>query len=161
MTFATELFWIFVTVGLVLVGIEVFVPGGIIGTFGVIALLGAAITSFFAFGAEGGGLASVALLLGGGALLLIWLKVFPRTAFGRRLSLNKDGRSFKSADPANQGLLGLQGVAHSELRPSGIAMINGQRVDVVAETGFIDRGSQIRVVMVEGNRIVVRSLATK
>jgi membrane-bound serine protease (ClpP class) len=53
-------------------------------------------------------------------------------------------------------LLGSTGVALTQLRPSGMASINGQRVDVVAETGLIERGTPIKVVQVEGVRVVVR-----
>jgi membrane-bound serine protease (ClpP class) len=44
------------------------------------------------------------------------------------------------------------------LRPSGAAVINDKRVDVVTEGPFIDRGTPVRVVAVEGMRVVVRSV---
>jgi membrane-bound serine protease (ClpP class) len=44
------------------------------------------------------------------------------------------------------------------LRPSGTANINGQRVDVVTEGGLIERGTAVKVVAVEGSRIVVRAV---
>jgi membrane-bound serine protease (ClpP class) len=49
-------------------------------------------------------------------------------------------------------------VALTQLRPSGTANINGQRVDVVTEGGLIERGAEIKVVAVEGTRIVVRQM---
>jgi membrane-bound serine protease (ClpP class) len=57
---------------------------------------------------------------------------------------------------AKPELLNGTGVALSQLRPSGTATINGQRVDVVTEGGLIERGTAIKVVAVEGARIVVR-----
>jgi membrane-bound ClpP family serine protease len=44
------------------------------------------------------------------------------------------------------------------LRPSGTASINGRRVDVVTEGGLIERGTAVKVVAVEGARIVVREV---
>lgn len=42
------------------------------------------------------------------------------------------------------------------LRPSGTAVINNERIDVVSEGGFIEQNSRITVIKVEGVRIVVR-----
>lgn len=44
------------------------------------------------------------------------------------------------------------------LRPSGTAVINGKRVDVVSEGAFIEAGQVIKVVAVEGLRVVVRAV---
>jgi len=52
-------------------------------------------------------------------------------------------------------LLGKVGVAHTNLRPVGKAQFEGEMVDVVARDGFIDGGSEIVCVQVEGQRIVV------
>ncbi|MCA9420604.1 MAG: NfeD family protein, partial [Nitrospira sp.] len=52
-----------------------------------------------------------------------------------------------------------QGIAVSDLHPSGIARFDGQRVDVVSDGGFIDAGQPLKVVRIDGNRIVVQ-LAT-
>ena len=51
---------------------------------------------------------------------------------------------------------GLHALSH--LRSSGSAVINGQRVDVVTEGAMIEKGSDIKVVAVEGLRVVVRVL---
>jgi membrane-bound serine protease (ClpP class) len=52
--------------------------------------------------------------------------------------------------------LGKSGTALSPLRPAGIAEIEGERVDVVSDGGFVDSGASIIVSRVDGNRIVVR-----
>ncbi|MDD2497965.1 MAG: NfeD family protein, partial [Desulfitobacteriaceae bacterium] len=44
------------------------------------------------------------------------------------------------------------------LRPAGTAEIEGDRIDVVTEGGFIPREAQVKVVKVEGTRIVVREI---
>ena len=55
-------------------------------------------------------------------------------------------------------LLDQLGTADSILRPSGVATINGHRIDVVAETGLIERGQSVKVIAVEGSKVVVRAL---
>jgi membrane-bound serine protease (ClpP class) len=49
-------------------------------------------------------------------------------------------------------------VARSALRPSGIAEIEGRRVDVVSEGGMIPPESAVQVVAVDGTKIVVRKV---
>ncbi len=53
-------------------------------------------------------------------------------------------------------LLDQQGEAFTDLRPSGKANINDQRFDVVTEGVFLEKGDPIRVIAIEGQRVVVR-----
>jgi membrane-bound serine protease (ClpP class) len=75
---------------------------------------------------------------------------------GKKLTLDADGRQFKTA--ASPTLLQQEGEALSPLRPAGLALLGGQRVDVVAESSWIPAGARIRVIEVAGNRIVVRQV---
>jgi membrane-bound serine protease (ClpP class) len=152
------LFALFVVLGLMLIGIEVFVPGGIIGIFGALFLFAAAVTAFFAFGPQVGFFAAIALVFGTGVFLFAWLKIFPGTGVGRMLTLQSDGRNFKSASGDADRYLNKEGVAQSSLRPAGIAVIDNQRVDVVSESGYIESGARVQVILVEGARIVVREV---
>src|SRR5699024_12488280 len=58
-------------------------------------------------------------------------------------------------------LIGLEGVALTGLRPSGMVELEDERVDVVSEGSFIDRGERVKVVKVEGMRIVVRKIRSE
>jgi len=53
-------------------------------------------------------------------------------------------------------LVGTQGVATTQLTPAGKARFDDQLIDVIADGEVIDRGCQITVVDVRGNRIVVQ-----
>ena len=46
------------------------------------------------------------------------------------------------------------------VRLAGIAEIGSKRLDVVTEGTFIDKGKRLKVVAVEGNRVVVRETET-
>ena len=59
---------------------------------------------------------------------------------------------------AQPDLLRRTGVAITQLRPTGAAFINGKRVEVMTEGALIDQGASIKVVAVEGARVVVRAL---
>lgn len=158
MSTATQLFAAFIAMGLILIALEIIVPGGILGAFGVIALLGAIAIGFVAFGPQGGLIAAVAVMLFSALILAIWLKLFPRTRMGKVLTLQKDGSSFKTDPTTPSPFLGKEGVAVSNLQLSGIANIEGRRTDVVAESSFIPAGARVKVVKVEGHRIVVREI---
>ena len=56
-------------------------------------------------------------------------------------------------------LVGQLGEAVSDLRPVGIVRIDGRRIDVSSEGGYITAGTAVEVTVVEGARIVVRPAA--
>ena len=51
--------------------------------------------------------------------------------------------------------IGKTGTAHTPLRPAGIAELDGVRLSVVSTGDFIESGAPVRVIRVEGKRIVV------
>lgn len=157
---AQQVFIASLIIGFMLLAIEVFVPGGILGAFGGLAMLVAVVAGFQAFGARGGMMAALLLVVFGGLFFGVWVRLFPRTPMGRKLTLKKDGHDFKAASAGPAITLGLQGMSHTDLRPAGLALLNGQRTDVVSESGYIVAGTTIRVVRIEGHRIVVRAVST-
>ena len=56
-------------------------------------------------------------------------------------------------------LVGREGQAITDLRPSGTALIGDERIDVVSESEWITEGTPVRVVSAEGYRHVVRPVA--
>jgi membrane-bound serine protease (ClpP class) len=55
-------------------------------------------------------------------------------------------------------LLGAIGVAATPLRPAGKVQFGDQFVDVVAEGSFVQPGTRVQVVEIEGNRVVVKEV---
>lgn len=152
--------------GLVLLAAEfLLIPGfGVAGVLGIAALLsglslsliGGGATWDFILRALGRVIFSLLLALVGSLVLLRFL---PRLPFGRRLILESGlsaGKGYASPPEADKLWLGKSGTAISPLRPSGIAEVEGERVDVVSDGEFIEAGAQIVVSRVDGNRIVVR-----
>lgn len=70
---------------------------------------------------------------------------------------SESARGYVSTTP-KQAFLGKEGEVLSELRPSGVVLLEGVPVDVVSEGAFIPRGEKVRVVAVEGVRVVVRKV---
>ncbi len=144
-------------VGFLLLASEVFVPGMVLGILGSLCLAGAIAFSYVEFGPYVGTIVLVGVMAAAFVGFIVWMMVFPHTAIGRRLMLKKNldpGEGEK--DRPFQSLVGQSGRALTPLRPSGTAIINGQKVDVVAESSFIPRDTPIVVILQEGVRVVVR-----
>ena len=160
---------ILVSLGVLLLALEVFVFPGITvaGVAGVIALVAGLGMSLVGAGATVSVLITVLGRVAMSILLAMvgafaFVRALPHLPFGRRLVLNADMQAatgYVSAPESDRQWLGRTGAALSPLRPAGIAEIDGSRVDVISDGGFIDAGSPIEVTRVDGNRIVVRRLA--
>lgn len=142
--------------GAVLLFLEAILPGAILGIIGTGCLIAAIVLGYSHYGAQTG----TVILLGVGAGLLAgviaWFKYFPHSRMGRVfVSKGTVGEMGLQTD----SYLNQTGVAHTNLRPSGTAIINGKRVDVVAEGAFIENGTPVKVVATEGLRVVVRATA--
>lgn len=142
--------------GIVLLMLETLLPGLVAGVVGVCCLIAGMVLSYARFDARTANLILVAVLLvlvGGFSL---WVKFFPRSRLGRGFVSQ---RVVGNIDAEKSELLHQTGIAHTPLRPSGTALIAGKRIDVVTEGPFVEKGSPIKVVAIEGMRVVVRSLA--
>lgn len=143
--------------GLLLVVAEVFLPGGVAGVVGGLALLAAMGIGLSAFPPPWGFLSAVAIVVFGGIALLLWIQLFPRSRTGKRIALRTDGAAYKSAAAPSPHLIGAGGETVTALRPGGIALIDGKRCDVLAEGGdWIAAGAAIRVAAIRDGQLLVR-----
>lgn len=145
--------------GLALIGLEMFVPGGIVGTVGIITVVYAIIyvnksTYYIAF------ILVVSLIL---AVILYYVNrnVFhKKLMFLDRLVLN-DSISTENGYVASESrveLVGKKLKAYTDLRPAGVAILDNEKLDVVTDGDFIEKGNEIVIVRVEGMRIVVKKI---
>jgi membrane-bound serine protease (ClpP class) len=82
------------------------------------------------------------------------MRFLPDSRLARRFISHQ---TIGNVDAEKPELLDKTGTALTTLRPSGTALIDGRRVDVVTEGSMIERGTPIRVVAIEGLRVVVRA----
>ena len=134
-------------VGLGLIVAETVIPGVTMGVIGILLLAVSVTFGFRHHWMLGMGQLGVAVVV---APLCFWAAI-------RRLTLKASigGDSFAQV---YDGFLGKEGQAHTDLRPAGIVVIDGKKVDVVTAGEQVQKGSRVRVTMVEGNRVVVRSI---
>ena len=155
-------------VGLGLLLVEVIViPGfGIAGLAGVGLMLGSLVVTqlgdFQLWNVDEIAAVIVRLsasMVGAFVLSLMMLRSLPRMASFNRLVLETETRAsegYVSSSREEDELLGKEGVTVSELRPAGIALIDGRRTDVVTDGEFVAVDQAVEVVEVSGNRVVVR-----
>jgi len=152
---AMELVIALLVVGALLMLAETVLPGMIAGILGFCCIVGGVVAAYGNFGPTTGNYVLLGTVVALTAGTVVWLKVFPNTRFARMFISEK---SVGNLDVEQPSLLHQTGVALSHLRPSGMALVGGKRVDVVTEGGMIDKGTPIRVVALEGLRVVVRAL---
>lgn len=141
--------------GAVLIFLETLLPGMIAGIIGFLCLMAAVIFSYRDYGYQTGSLVLAGVLVGLMIGAWCWLKFFPESRMAKKF-ISQNAVGDLGVDKPE--LLNCTGEALTQLRPSGNATINGQRVDVVTEGGLIERGAKLKVVAVEGARIVVREI---
>ena len=140
--------------GVLLLLAEIILPSGVSGVMGGLCLLVAIVLGFtqsFNLG--------VSLLFGSMffAAFMLWLFVrfVPDSPIGKLVFLKKSAKEWDGFETANKTLLGKTGISCTMLRPSGMAVIDDERIDVVTEGEMIQKDQPIKVIEIEGNRIVV------
>ncbi|MCM8784588.1 MAG: hypothetical protein NC818_07510 [Candidatus Omnitrophica bacterium] len=150
-----------ILLGYVLLAIEILIiPGfGILGISGIVSLI---LASYFAYTKLSLWLGLI-VSLGSVLLIILSWKLFPKSGFWKKLRLEEQETKeagFKSFKGDLSELINKEGRTLSHLRPVGICLIDGKRMEAISEGGiFIEQDKPIMVVKVEGNRIVVREMA--
>lgn len=140
--------------GAILLLLETVLPGMVAGILGGLCLVAGVVLAFVNLGATAGLWVFAGTVVGIIIGFAIWASVFPRTRVGRAFISE---RTIGGVHTGDATLLNQTGSAVTVLRPCGTALIGGRRVDVVTEGGLIEKGSPLKVVAIEGLRVVVRA----
>ncbi|MCG3181019.1 MAG: hypothetical protein BIFFINMI_03386 [Phycisphaerae bacterium] len=152
--------------GLLLIVLEIFVPsGGMIGVLGAVCVVGGLLAAFLQSAILGFGLLIAVMILL--PILVTWaVKYFPKSRLSRGIVLRDpeagESRAKTRLDLAKaedrSSLVGVRGKVVRDLRPSGVADLNGLRIEVVSEGTFVEAGHPIEVVRIDGRTIVVAAV---
>lgn len=149
--------------GIALVILEAFIPsGGMLGILAAAALVGALVLAFQQDDSTGFVFLAV-IMVSIPVVIIMGLKMLPKTPFGRKLILRTASRltPAKAATAMPVGaseyglLLNKTGVTVSPLRPSGVIEIGERRYSAIAECEMIETDRPIRIIRIDGNSIVV------
>lgn len=144
-------------IGLILLILEIFVPGGIIGLIG-----GSLMIASLLFAGESVTHMAYSIIIA--MFIALVGMVIIMKFFGKKLHVFnklvlKDATTTEEGYVSNENrldLIGKTGVTQTAMRPAGVILVDNERIDAVSEGSFINKDKQIVIIKVEGSRIVVR-----
>jgi membrane-bound ClpP family serine protease len=151
-----------IALGVVLLLAELFLPSGILAVLALAALVVGLAMSF-----SGSPSTGVATLLTLFVVLMVLISVaryyLPRSGMGRRLFLHRtpeedETLAHTTAHQELERLRGRHGQTLSSLRPAGVTLFDGQRVDTISEGELIEPGTWVRCIDVKAGKVIVRAV---
>lgn len=140
---------------------EVFVPSGGLITVLAIACAAGGVIVCFNQGVVTGWIGILIAIIMIPTVLIITYKILPKTKFGKDVTLappeKRQGEGVPDTDEL-KALLGAIGIVMTPLRPVGTCNFSGQRLECVAESGYIDKGKKVKVIKIESTQMTVRLL---
>ena len=150
---------LFFVLGIVLLVLDLFVPGIVLSLLGTLAMIAGTANAFNLYGVGGGLLA-----FGSGMALLalaLYLEygVLPKTRFGKKFFLHAAIEGTSQAPAAETAALtGREGVAVTPLMPSGQIEIDGRRYEALSLDGHVATGARLRVTGAQNFSLTVSKL---
>ena len=95
------------------------------------------------------------------AVIAIWVTFFmllanPNSRLSRSMVLGTPSCDADEAEGEDlSSLVGVEGVADTNLRPSGIGRFDGEFIDVLSNRGFVAKGAKVVIVKVRGKVVTV------
>ncbi|TCS77808.1 NfeD family protein [Pectinatus cerevisiiphilus] len=145
--------------GILFIIIELVTPAtGIFAALGIVMMLYSIILGL------GGNIDAVYMLIGALVIAIVLfafiVKKLPSSRLWQKVILkdsSTEDRGYTSSTD-NSSLLHKEGTVLTELRPAGTILIDGSPIDAISEGAYIDKGKKIRIIKIEGNRIIVREV---
>ena len=147
-------------VGLILLIVELMIPGfglpGISGIIfviiGVILAMDSVSNAIFSI--------SIAIIITTIVGIILVKRGFESKLFKSIVLDNKHEKEkgYISSETRNHGLINKNGIAASDLKPSGFIDIDGERFDSLSDDGYIPKGTAIVITRIEGSKIFVRRM---
>ncbi|HBG25783.1 MAG: hypothetical protein A2Y10_02185 [Planctomycetes bacterium GWF2_41_51] len=140
---------------------EVFVP-----SFGLISLLAlgclaGGLAIFFKISPAAGWTGVVVAVIMVPTTLVFAYKIFPKTSFGKTVTLDGPKKTRGEGVPDAEHLstlLGKTAIVISPLRPVGMCDFEGAKLECVAESGYVEKGKTVKVIKVDGTQLTVREI---
>ncbi len=150
---------ILLIMGIILIILEFFVAGGILGLLGVGAIIGALFLAGYDIGHMSLSI-SIAFIVAIIAFVILFKWVGTERGIFKKIILRDRTTSDLGyvSIAERPELVGKEGLTATPLRPAGTAVFNEERIDVVSEGGFVEKDKHVMIVQVEGMRVVVREI---
>jgi membrane-bound serine protease (ClpP class) len=157
--YSTWIVLVIFIVGLIFLLVEAFAPGfGVPGILGIIAIITSIVMSSSSI--EQALLSLLFSFILTIIAIIVLIKFVPKRKFLDKilLSTSLDSASGYLSNKSYKEYEGRTGVTITPLRPSGTVLVDDKRLDVVSENAYINKDEKIRIVKVEGRRIIVRKI---
>jgi len=148
-------------IGILLLLVEVIVPGGVLGVIGGLMMFAGCVVAFLVYGTEGGMIALTIALSAAVIAFFIEFRVLPRTKVGKRAFLEREISAVSAAyGPEASELVGKSAVALTMLSPSGFIDIGGRRYEAFCQSGQVPAGTALKVTGADNFRLIVTQTTT-
>lgn len=143
-------------IGIVLLALEVVVPGAVLGIIGGIVMIAGCVAAFYEYGSTGGLIATIAAIFLIAATICIELLWLPKSRLAKHLSMSTTVEGTSQPPLAEESeILGREAIAETALAPSGYVRIGTRRIEAFSQTGFIHAGEKLTVTGLDNFRVIV------
>lgn len=150
--------FIFLIAGLLLIFLEFFLPGGIMGTLGAIVV----IASIAMFAMQYDSLILVVLYAFFSIVLVVVLFRFALW----RITHGEPGKTIYSDDDQegfiashfDKSAIGKEGIVDTDLRPGGHIIVGDKRHSAISLSGYVSKGEKVKVIGGEGESLTVKKI---
>lgn len=146
-----------ILLGAVFIFLETILVGGVWCIAGIGLCSWAVWLSYAQFGSIGAVVSAMVSILACVGAFWFWLKVLPKTSFGKKIYLS-GGQSGKSSNTDLKSLIGKEATTVSLLVPTGKVSIAGNIYDARCEMSHIDSGEKVEVVGADTFCLIVRKI---
>lgn len=142
---------LFISLGLILVFLEFFMPSGLLGSIAALLFFSGITVFWFYTTSPTWTVLLLFLVLG-----LIWIDCrFALSRVRKSILLKEDHQGFQ-ASTYDPDLIGREGVALTDLKPSGHIVIEDEKFQALSETGYISKGAPVTVIRGRGAYLIVK-----
>jgi membrane-bound serine protease (ClpP class) len=148
--------FLLVLLGLVLIFIEFFVPGAVMGTLGSIAVL----IGIVLFASESSSLLATVLFVAGTAAAIgllirfaLWRIVHTKSSYS--IYSDKDQQGYQ-ASSYDQSAIGKSGTVLADLKPGGFVLIEGKQHPAISVSGYLSKGDKVTVIGGQEQSLIVK-----
>ena len=147
--------------GILLLVIEVVVPGGILGIIGGVLMLAGVVSAFTEYGMTGGTVAAVIGVVVVSIALYLEFVMLPRSRLAHKLVLDSTISGTSQPPVANRAdVVGREVVAVTALTPTGYVELAGRRYEAFARDGHTRAGERLQVIDLDTFRLIVSKSST-
>lgn len=143
-------------IGVLLLAVELVVPGAVIGIIGALCMLGGVLVAFGEFGVSGGLVTLAGVMVALTVVIYIELVWLPKSSLARWFSMSTTLTEQSQPPVADAAaVVGAAATAETVMAPSGYVRVNGRRYEAFCRDGHAAAGASLRVVSVDNFRLIV------